>query len=79
MAYTVNDIQKILEFKSWTDEKKLSELLRIDAALYCSLGTDSTKADRDSVKSKSRTIYKAIKAFDQTTGEMFLRAMDMKQ
>lgn len=78
MAYTIDDIYKILEFKSWPDEKKLSELLRIDAALYCSLGTDSTKADRDSVKSKSRTIYKAIKTFDKSTGEMFLRAMDMK-
>jgi len=78
MAYTVNDIHKIVEFKSWTDEKKLSELLRIDAALYCSLGTDSTKTERDLVKSKSRTIYKAIKTFDQSTGEMFLRAMDMK-
>jgi hypothetical protein len=37
MDYTNNDIDKIVQFKTWTDKKKIDELLRIDAAMYCAL------------------------------------------
>lgn len=78
MAYTVNDIDKILELKSWDSKKKVDELLRIDAALYCGLGSDSTKQERAKVKSSSRSIYMAIKKLDPNSGEMFLRCQDLK-
>ena len=78
MAYTVDDIDKILEFKSWDTKKKVDELLRIDAALYCSLGSDSTKQERAKVKSNSRSLYMAIKKLDPSSGEMFLRCQDLK-
>ena len=50
MEYTINDIEKILEFKSWSNKEKEDELLRIDCAMYTYLGTDSTKQDRKQVK-----------------------------
>ena len=78
MAYSVNDIDKILEFKTWDTKQKIDELLRIDAALYCNLGTDSTKQERAKVKSNSRLIYLAIKKLDRSSGEMFLRCQDLK-
>lgn len=78
MAYCTKDIDKILGFKSWTDKQKLDELLRMDCALYCALGTESTKTEREAVKRQSRKIYKAIKTFDPQCGEMFLRVIDLK-
>jgi|TARA_Y100000289_G_C3916101_1_gene147510 hypothetical protein len=76
MAYTVNDIDKILEFKTWDDRQKIDELLRIDCELYTNLGIDSTKTELNEVKKNSRTIYRAIKQVDSVMGTTFLRAMD---
>jgi len=78
MDYQVDDIDKILGFKSWSNKKKVDELLRIDAAMYCSMGSDSTKTDKEAVKKASRKIYKAIKSLDEYWGDMFLRAIDSK-
>ena len=76
MAYTLNDIDKIVEFSSWSDKKKIDELLRIDCDLYCNLGLESTKADREEAKKNSRRIYRAIKLIDQGLGSDFLNHMD---
>ena len=76
MAYTVNDIDKILEFKTWNDRQKIDELLRIDCELYTNLGIDSTKTELRDVKNKSKSIYRAIKQVDSVMGTTFLRAMD---
>ncbi len=78
MDYTTEDLDKVLGFKTWTDKQKMDELLRMDCALHCALGTDSTKGEREAVKRESRKIYKAIKTFDEQNGEMFLRVMDLK-
>ena len=45
MAYSVEDIDKILGFTSWSDKRKIEKLLEIDADLYCNLGKESTKTD----------------------------------
>jgi len=76
MAYTVNDIEKILDFSTWPTRKKIDELLRIDCDLYCNLGKESTKSDREVVKKKSKQIYRAIKTLDQDLGAKFLLYMD---
>ena len=76
MAYTLNDIDKILEFTSWSEKKKIDELLRIDCDLYCNLGKESTKNDREEAKKNSRKIYRAIKSIDQSLGSDFLNHMD---
>ena len=76
MDYTINDIDKILEFKTWSDRRKIDELLRMDCEMYTNLGIDSTKKEKSEVTKNSRRIYKAIKAIDQKMGQTFLLAMD---
>lgn len=76
MEYKINDIEKITEFKSWSERKKIDELLRIDCNMYTNLGIDSTKSERLEVKKNSRRIYKAIKNINQRIGEPLLVAMD---
>lgn len=76
MRYKFEDIEKILEFKTWSHKQKIDELLRIDCNLYANLGSDSTKTDKETVKKKSRIIYKLIKTIDSVMGESFLYAMD---
>ena len=39
MGYTVQDIEKIAEFKSWSKKRKIDTLLAIDADIYCNLDT----------------------------------------
>jgi|TARA_R100000455_G_C6246212_1_gene103866 hypothetical protein len=76
MDYTINDIDKILEFKTWSDRRKIDELLRMDCEMYTNLGIDSTKKEKSEVTKNSRRIYKAIKTIDQKMGQTFLLAMD---
>lgn len=76
MEYKYEDVDKIVEFKSWKDEKKISELFRIDSYMYTNLGTDSTKSERDAVKRKSKYIYRAIGKIDPQIGKEMLYFMD---
>ena len=73
MAYTVEDIDKILGFSSWSDRKKIDTLLEVDADLYCNLGKESTKTDIEDAHKQSRKIYRAIKTVDSYQGGLFLR------
>jgi len=72
MDYTVKDIDKILQFKTWTDKQKIDELLRIDAVQYCNLGTDSTTQERKQVNTNSLFIYKEIKKIDPELGAILM-------
>lgn len=76
MEYKYEDVDKVVEFKSWKDEKKISELFRIDSYMYTNLGTDSTKSEREAVKRKSKYIYKAIAKIDPRIGKEMLYFMD---
>ncbi len=76
MEYTIKDIEKITDFKSWSDKKKIDELLRLDCSQYTNLGIESSKQDRQKVKKNSVKIYKLIKKIDKELGEKFLRVMD---
>ena len=78
MAYTTDDIDKITELKTWSVRQKTDELLRIDAALYCNLGCDSTKKEREDVRKMSRKIYQAIKRVNPPLGENFLQNFDKR-
>jgi len=75
MTYKFEDIDKIVEFSSWTDKQKLDELLRIDCALYAHLGSDSTKAEKDAVKRMSKSIRKV----NETQGRFYMETMDTIQ
>tara|TARA_R100001440_G_scaffold26488_4_gene43234 strand:- start:36002 stop:36619 length:618 start_codon:yes stop_codon:yes gene_type:complete len=74
--YTVDDVSKILKYKTWTDKQKIDTLLHIDCAMYSNLGLDSTMADRKDVKQKSKIIYRTIKTLDEGAGNLFLQSMD---
>jgi len=73
MKYTFDDIEKIIEFKSWSKKRKVDTLLAIDANLYCNLGVESSKTERENVKMQSRKIYRLIKTIDEYSGKLLLR------
>ena len=60
----------------WTDLQKVDELLRIDASMYCNLGTDSSDSERSEVKKNSQSIYRAIKKIDPASGGIFMYDID---
>ena len=69
-------IDKILNYKTYTDKMRIDALLEIDCNNYTNLGSDSTKTERLEVKKQSRQIYRAVKTIDKSLGDMLLRAMD---
>jgi len=69
-------IDKILNYKTYTDKMRIDALLEIDCNNYTNLGSDSTKTERIEVKKQSRQIYRAIKTIDKSLGDMLLIAMD---
>jgi len=79
MRYRFEDIEKILEFKTWTNKDKIDKLLEIDCSLYAHLGIDSTKSEREEVKKKSIVIYRTIKTIDKKLGDELLYSEDLKQ
>lgn len=76
MDYKFEDIQKVIDFKSWADKKKIDELLRIDCTMYANLGLDSLKKDREETKRRSKIIYKAISKIDEAFGKSLIYQMD---
>jgi hypothetical protein len=69
MEYKYEDVEKVLGFSTWSDEKKIDELFRIDSYMYTNLGTDSTKKEREDVRRKSRYIYKSIQKINPKMGK----------
>ncbi|MEJ6767441.1 MAG: hypothetical protein QNK97_04465 [Gammaproteobacteria bacterium] len=76
MEYNYEDVEKVINFSSWSDRKKIEELFRIDSYMYTNLGTDSLKKERDEVRKKSRYIYRAIAKIDPKTGKGLIYSMD---
>lgn len=79
MGYTINDIEKIMGFKSWSVREKTSELLRIDSNQYCNQGIDSTVKEKEITRVNSRKIYLLIKKINPEMGNLFLLSMDRKE
>ena len=74
--YTTEDIDKIVAFKTWSDRKKIDTLFHIDCTQYCNLGIDSTIKQKQEVRTRSRSIYRAIKSIDTDLGKLLLGSMD---
>ena len=74
--YTVDDVDKIVGYKSWSTKRKIDTLFHVDSTLYCNLGVDSTDREKSQVRTKSRLIYRAIKKIHQPTGKFLLDSMD---
>jgi len=75
MEYTYEDVEKVINFSSWSDKKKIDELFRIDCYMYTNLGIDSTQKERDEVEKKSRYIYRAIKKIDPQLGDKLIHQL----
>tara|TARA_R110000744_G_scaffold257092_2_gene372525 strand:+ start:917 stop:1171 length:255 start_codon:yes stop_codon:yes gene_type:complete len=76
MVYTIDEIEKIIAYKTWSVKRKTDKLLEMDCTMYCNLGTDSTKLEKRDVRTVSRKIYTAIKNIDINMGTLFLQSMD---
>lgn len=76
MNYEVKDIDKIVEYKTWTTKKKVDTLLEIDANMYCELGLGTSLSEKRNVKRNSRKIYYAIKKVDSELGSKLIQSMD---
>ena len=79
MKYKYENIDKFMEYKTWSDKQKIDELLHFDCNLYANLGTDSTREEKEEVKRKSLIIYRLIKTLDKKLGDEFLYTMDKKR
>ena len=75
MEYKYEDVEKVLNFSSWNDKKKIDELFRIDCYMYTNLGLDSTEKERKDVERKSMYIYRAIKKIDPQLGDKLLHQL----
>ena len=64
---------KIANYKSYSNRKKIDALLELNATIYTNLGTDSTKQERYTADVSSRHIYKHIKKIDESFGSLLLR------
>jgi len=79
MKYKYENIDKFMEYKTWSDKQKIDQLLHIDCNLYANLGTDSTREEKEEVKRRSLIIYRLIKTLDKKLGDEFLYTMDKKR
>ncbi len=77
MDFNINEIEKIVSYKTWNAKKKTDRLLEMDCSMYCNVGIDSTKSEKEEVRRCSRKIYNAIKKINPTMGNLFLQAMDI--
>lgn len=75
MEYNYEDIDKVVNFKTWNNKKKIEELFRIDSYMYTTLGIDSTDKERNVVERKSKAIYKEISKLDPYIGSELLRSI----
>ena len=78
MKYKYENIDEIVNFKTWTDKQKIDTLLHINSILYSNLGTDSTKMEKEEVKKKSIDIFRKIKTIDKKLGYALLYSEDLK-
>tara|TARA_Y100001972_G_C7582713_1_gene292254 strand:+ start:388 stop:627 length:240 start_codon:yes stop_codon:yes gene_type:complete len=75
--YNIEDIEKILGFTTWSDNKKIDTLLHIDCNMYANLGLDSLIKEKKETKQQSKKIYKAIKEINVEMGKTLLQEIDV--
>lgn len=67
----------ILFDESQRDKETIDQLLHIDAQMYANTGSDTSKAEMESVKRASAFIYRLIKYIDYDKGQRFIQAMGL--
>ena len=66
-------IDKIMSYKTYTDEDKIDRLLEINAEIYTNIGTDTKKSEIQQAESDSKYIYRNIQKLDDRLGRLLLR------
>ena len=66
-------IDKIMSYKTYTDEDKIDRLLEINAEIYTNIGTDTSKSQIQQAESDSKYIYRNIQKLDDRLGRLLLR------
>lgn len=74
--YNIDDIDKIVDYTTWSDKRKIDTLLHINNIMYSNLGLDSSRQERSTTKQLSKKIYKAIKTVSPELGKSLLLDMD---
>lgn len=57
-------------------KERTDAILELDATQYTNLGIDSIKTEKKKVKADSKHLYKLIKSFNVTDGNLLLNHMD---
>ena len=70
------EVLRIAEDFNRSIRERIDSLLEMDANMYTNLGSDSTKAEKEEVKKKSRIIYRAIKELDPYIGSQLIYYQD---
>jgi hypothetical protein len=60
-----------------TDKETIDQLLHIDAQMYANTGTDTSKAEMESIRRASAFIYRLIKGIDYEKGQRFIQGMGL--
>ena len=68
--------EKIAKDFQLSVKDRTDAILEMDAISYTNLGTDSTKTEKNKVKSDSKHLYKLIKGFNETDGKLLLNHLD---
>ena len=72
----MNNINDFIDEVLSSSDTNKEKLLEYDSKMYCYLGIDSTKKEKENAKKKSRAIYRAIAKFDPFLGKNFLWYLD---
>jgi len=57
-------------------KERTDMILELDAIQYTNLGIDSTKKEKNKVKSDSKHLYRQIKGFNEVDGNLLLNHLD---
>jgi hypothetical protein len=60
-----------------SDKDTIDQLLHIDAQMYANTGTETSKAEMESIKRASAFIYRLIKSIDYDKGQRFIQGMGL--
>tara|TARA_R100001369_G_scaffold38353_1_gene63934 strand:+ start:203 stop:442 length:240 start_codon:yes stop_codon:yes gene_type:complete len=74
--YNIDDIDKIVDYTTWSDKRKIDTLLHINNVMYSNLGLDSSRQERSTTQQLSKKIYKAIKTVSPELGKSLLLDME---
>lgn len=69
-------VERIVNYKTISTKEKIDRLLEMTTDIWANQGIDSTKAEIQEARKRSRFIYRGIKELDKELGDLFLRVQD---